>query len=1006
MPSSLSASSKCGRTYYDETMVARVSEKLRRHGWARKQAAEIQASCAWLLAMSDDELWSFVPPPEQIRAINVCIAHDCPICGDEITRQAGHYPWIMSREKPFKVKCPVCENTFPSNDFEPWNLGGLDGPPETEPGYVDRGLGWLDTDGRRYYFVPYYIFWQRWVKDVLGGLTNLGQAYLLTGDTTYAHKCAVMMAKIASEYDRFDYANQAYHEGIKGVRGRISDYIWSTGNDATIALAYDAIYPALADDQELRSLLNEKGLGDPCTLIETKMLHLMIKDVTDGFVRGNMGSHQGTMCHLAIVLPNDDPERGPTTKEMRDWLMRGPGRVEDLLWNGFWREGLGGESSPSYSSGWCNSFYAIAALLPKLGVDIWSNPKLKKMADIGLDLTVGGEFCPSIGDCGSVLGAPRVAWAATLQGPAFTHYRDPRHAKALKLMEAVPGDLWEDHFDSDEVERIVAAEGTELGLRTRNLGGYGLAILESGGGDRRRAVSMYYGDATGGHGHRDRLNIEMFAYGRPMLPEDGYPTPFTRPDFHEWRIADTVKHYCVMIDEQPHRNLQAGQLNTLAVSPQVQLMDASAESVYEGLASLYRRTTALIDISEEDFYLLDIFRVRGGAQHDWCFHGPPFPEFSVGGGTLGPVQSRGTLAGEDVPYGGRPSTPHGISSGFQGLFNVRRMRPDGAWLATWHKPDEDLSLTMAMPAGCAQEVIAAEGEPELVPGSPKTIQYALGRNVKADAALASKYVAVIEPHRGPAGVRGVELMPGESATSEAVGLIVHRERERELIHSSPASEEKCEWQAGDATLVVVAEFALVTLDEHGVRRACVVNGTLLEYGDFRLHPVPPLAGKVLSVDLHSNSITIDTALDPPESCRSLVAILGNELHQTSYTIVEAEVVDGATRLCFGDVLFTVGMGVVAEIDQSTGRIISDRELTGYGRTDGGRHAGRWLYNEDKSRGFRIASVDGHELVLEGGDGDLAGIFRDTDGDGRRQYWISDIGPGDTFRIPTVTHYTR
>jgi hypothetical protein len=38
--------------------------------------------------------------------------------------------------------------------------------------------GWLDEkDGRRYYFVAYYIFWQRWVRDVLGGLSSLSQAY-------------------------------------------------------------------------------------------------------------------------------------------------------------------------------------------------------------------------------------------------------------------------------------------------------------------------------------------------------------------------------------------------------------------------------------------------------------------------------------------------------------------------------------------------------------------------------------------------------------------------------------------------------------------------------------------------------------------------------------------------------------------------------------------------------------------------------------------------------------
>ncbi len=58
---------------------------------------------------------------------------------------------------------------------------------------------------------------------------------------------------------------------------------------------------------------------------------------------------------------------------MRDWIKRG-GEVEYLLWNGFYRDGHGGESSPSYSAGWCVNFYTIARLLPKLGVEIWEPP--------------------------------------------------------------------------------------------------------------------------------------------------------------------------------------------------------------------------------------------------------------------------------------------------------------------------------------------------------------------------------------------------------------------------------------------------------------------------------------------------------------------------------------------------------------------------------------------------------------------------------------------------------
>jgi len=1002
---------KESRTYYNAEMMSRITAKLEKFQWARDQSAVSIKRCEWLVKMSDEELWNFVPPPEQIRAINVCIAHDCPICGDEITRKAGHYPWIMNPKQPFKLKCPVCDTTFPSNDFEPWNPGGMKGEPETGKGYVDKGLGWKGPDGRRYFFVAYYIFWQRWVQDILGGLQQLSRAYLLNGDPVYAHKCAIILSKIASEYERFDYENQAYHEGLSGIRGRISDYIWSTGNNSQIALAYDAIYPALLKDEELAAFLKSRQLGSPSELIENKMLFSMVKDVMSGFVAGNMGSHQVTLCHLAIVLDNNDPQRGATTEQMRTWLMSGQGRVEDLLWNGFWRGGLGGESSPSYASGWCSKFYEVANLLPKLGVDIWSNPKLKKMADIGIDMVVADKFTPSIGDCGSMMGSSRVGWSAELQGTAFTRYKDPRYAKALSLMKASDKSLWEDRFDASEVERIVAEQGSDLGLRSRNLGGYGLAILEGGKGESRRGISMYYGDASGGHGHKDRLNIELFAFGRPMMPDDGYPTPFTRPDFWNWRWTNTYKHYCVLIDNQSHQNRYGGHLNTLVSSPGIQLMDASAEAVYPGLASLYRRTTAMIEISDEDFYLIDIFRVRGGRQHDWCFHGPAFfDQFSVKGGTLGPAQANGTLAGENVKVGEEPGEPALKTSGYHGLSNVRRMHPAGAWSATWRKQDENLGLTMTMGAACS-EVIAADGLPEFIPGSPDTVQYVLGRNVIADAAdnqaeeLLSKYTAVIEPFRDAEKIESVTQLKGKDASPESVGLIIRRGDYVDFVHSSLNPDEACEWETGQGKLKVTAEFALLTVGPKGVERACVMNGTQLQLGDFSLEPSASPQGKVVKIDPHKNSITIDSSPETGNAFIDKVMIIGNELHQTSYTIEGVTSTENGAELHFGDVLFIIGIGAVTGVDTKHGIVTSDRPFGG-GRTDSGRHQGRWLYNEDKSQGFRIAKIDGQELHLESNGANLDAAFKDADGDGRRVYWISDIGPGDDYRIPTSASFSR
>ncbi len=1144
---------KTARTYFDDAKMARMTSLVEQNEWAQRQVEAARKAAEWYLQFSDEELWEFVPPPEQMRAINVHIGHDCPTCGDEITRKAGHYPWEMDRDRPFKVTCPVCGQTFPENDFEPWNSEGLAGEPATGDVPTDYGLGWLGPDGLRYWFVPYYIFWQRWTKDIIGGMETLGRAYLLTGDPRYAHACAIIMAKVASEYERFDYRTHGYHEGRFGVAGRISDRIWTTGDDTRMALAYDAIWPAFDADPELLAFLQTKGIEQPRRAIEQGMLAVMARDVLGGVdCVGNMGMHQRTACVLAIVLDNDDPDYAPTTERMREWLMSGGGRVEDLLWNGFWRDGMGAESSPSYSSSWIRNFYEIADLLPKLGVDIWGNPKLKKMADIGIDMSVNNRWGPDIGDCGGPGGGGPIGRWAKVLGQAFTHYGEPRHAQVLAARDAKSRDLFEDWFDEEAVARAVAEHGTQLDAGTHNVGGYGLAILEAGEGEDARGMSLYYGSAEGGHGHHDRLNIELWALGRPMLTEDGYPYPFTRPDFWRWRFTDTHKHYCVVIDESSQQNLRAGDLNALLSTPGVQFVDASAESVYPEMASLYRRTAALIDVSPESSYLLDIFRVRGGSQHDWCFHGPTWFDLALEGGTLGPAQEHGTLAGPNVPFGAQPpgavrgglamrimsaqgllpgqdyrtlseqgwaicgqsvltklpgasvrmetaplpagrvrvfarvydyaegtnsldvtaggatttlpmppaetegwrwieaqiELPAGVTevtmtarevgqtylqldqlafgdapapdhgrvigdgtSGYQGLYNVRRMAPEGQWRASWRKADEGLGLTMTMPAGIAGEVIVCDASPEIRPGNPEEIQYVIGRrvqaNVQTDAGeqLASTFVATAEPHRGEPVIERVEMLPGSEPERGTVGVAVHRAGAIDLVHSAAAPERR-EWSFDGRTLAVDGEYALVTLDEAGVARAMLVNGTSLRLGDFVLEGQPALEAPIVAIDVDANALTIDATVPDPQALVGRVVLLGNELQSGAYTVTDAEAVEGGTRLGFGDVLMIVGMGAVAEPDAAAGTITSDRNLQSHPVTDGGHHEGRWLFTEDRSRGWRISAVKKRTLTLQEPPADLDAAFPDADGDGRRLYWIVDAAPGDTCRIPSVTWYER
>ncbi|MBD3293010.1 MAG: hypothetical protein GF393_08810, partial [Armatimonadia bacterium] len=1018
------------------------------------------------------------------------------------------------------------------NDFEPWNPDAFTQEPETGPEPIDHGAGWIGPDGERYFFVAHWVFWQRWQRDIGSAIPALARAYVLTEKPVYAHKLGVLLARIAQDYREYHYPTQAYHHRWPSrINGRWVDYIWMNGWVSKIATAYDAIYPALEGDDELAAFLQDHGVDNVRQTIEQQMLAGMAEDVMSEFIRGNTGMYQRSLATLAVVLDNDDPEYAPTTEQMREWIMRGSGEVEYLLWNGFYRDGHGGESSPSYSSGWCANFYQIATLLPKIGVDIWANPKVKKMADIGLDLYVAGTNCPAIGDAGSIFGAGRVGWSRALQGRAFDHYGDPRHAKALEIMGTQAEDLFEVYYDPAEVDAVINEVGAEMDYRTRNLGGYGLAVLEAGEEGRRRGVSMYYGFSGGGHGHWDRLTLEMQAFGQPMMTDMGYPAHWLAKNTY-W-TSNTISHYTVLVDQHRHETMNRAWLNTLARSPQVHLMDADAtHATYPSTCDLYRRTCALIDIDADTSYLLDIFRVDGGYQHDYSFHGPPFEEFAVAGGEPGPVQTEGTLMGEDVEFGGSPSATQAVrgggtvlplresedvlqdkrpygerglegwaayysgnailtrkqgaqmtlpirelapgkwklfmevydynsgsnavemtlgdttevltwepsgskgfrwisavyeldapasemtmtaneigqswvllnniaitdqiganrprsvdvrTSGFQYLFNVRRMRPDGTWSATWRDPAEDLALTMWMPGDSASEVILADAEAELKPGHPDTLQYVLARNElpieSTDSDLSSTYIAVVEPHRGAANVQTVERMEPVGAAEHAEGVVVRRADAADLIHSGLDAEAAATWRDGERELSATGEFAMVTLDGDGVARACLVNGTGLRCGEFELTAAPSPTGQVLSVDHETNRIVLDGELPVPGAALDRVLILGSDLHQTSYTIVDVEVADGRTTVGFGDTLMLVQMGPVEATDDAASTVT----LGKLGRVDGKQHQGRMLLNEDRSVALRITDIAGNAFTVEGAQQPLDEIFTDADGDGRRQF---------------------
>lgn len=795
-----SVSAKTCSTFYTKERVANARKNIARYGWAREQCDKITKVADVYIDMPDDFVWEIITPQSIPRGADVNLDRGCPNCGNEV-KKFGNYPWkIDVITKPWKIECPNCGELFPKNDFAKFYESGkdqdgvfryekadrsllynTDHPDPADPLHtygVDDTYGWKDNEGNVYRLIGYYGHYGSWqaAQDILGVLHT---AYLYTGDLKYARKAAIMLYRIATFYPEMKlryWAELGFFNSDGGTkRGKVLGCIWETGVADRLCLAYDSIYPALDDPTLLENLSKRVGkqltAADVRGLCEKNILHEVHDEIIAGNISGNEGMHQYSMTLAALVL--DDPKY---TNDWLDWLFADGVRGEDVQGGNMTRlftdivddDGMGNEASPSYNSIWRAQFKNISQALQIYGKytrnSFISQPKYKKMFEAPLRLICVDKFVPDIGDTGKT-GAPGlsgVSFPDTVY--AYRTFKDPFFAQMADFLDRtrIRGDIFD--ADPDSLARQVQAEIDKHGPwvpKTDDMPSYGCTILRRGGKDNQRALSLYYGRNVG-HGHRDTLNIELFAHGLNLLPDHGYPE-FATLWAHRYESTDhTITHNTVMVDHKRQERNRLGKANFVKDGDGV-----SAAEVYAGMpypqCSLYQRTVSMVDLEGlEDFYVVDIFRVKGGSNHLYSLHGPE-GEIETEGLNL-TDQKKGTYAGEDVElYSdlGYSADGYANATGYQYFYDVRRDSKPADRTAvtykvvdTWklHDKPVDLRLRFNILTPPGDVVLAKTEPPRNKPGNPKYLWYLLAPH----AAEESTYATVIEPYKGQRGVAKVE----------------------------------------------------------------------------------------------------------------------------------------------------------------------------------------------------------------------------------------------------------
>ncbi|MFO8078847.1 MAG: heparinase II/III family protein [Armatimonadota bacterium] len=284
-----------------------------------------------------------------------------------------------------------------------------------------------------------------------------------------------------------------------------------------------------------------------------------------------------------------------------------------------------------------------------------------------------------------------------------------------------------------------------------------------------------------GHTHLDTLNLMLFADGRELVSDIGYTHSIMRPF-----AVGSLAHNLVVVDEQDQRGSGIdppadGYLVASGRPGGVQYIEAGGEGAYPGLTDLYRRALSVVECPDGSAYVVDLFRVSGGSQHDWLLHGSADEDMTLAADLpLEPMD--GDLLPEGVEfhrweseYGKR--VIDGVLNSL-GLFReLSRGSGDETWSATMACEDGTgvQTTVLGVPAATvmsAQLPSVRRAEED----SSRVFDYWMPTLVvrSEGEALQSTFAAVHRPIGNSDGLT-VERLPVESDDPFAAGIIVRGE---------------------------------------------------------------------------------------------------------------------------------------------------------------------------------------------------------------------------------------
>ena len=1026
--------------------VARARRNIEKLPWARAMFEEIVRDADFWAGQSDDLLYAMIPTQNPL-ALTPAQYHGCPIHG------GNRINLETDLLHPYQWRCTLGGEWW-HNGVEVINPGT-----GQKVQMVDEGPGWVAPEGfpnagTTYHFTGAYrnvliyrLFYSPYAPQTKEGHQGrpaalaLALAYTLTGERRYAHKAGILLNRLAEVYGRFRGIKEgweAYDKSKDPIRGYVGEasgreqgIIWQT------TLAYDLVYEALREDEEVVRFFEARGgadydgdgratSGDILFNID-RNLYAYIYEFLDRTLPLAGGDFL-TSSLYALVHVGGCLENGHMIRQ----VLEDRTALYNVMTNSFFRDGKWWYDSTGYCAGhahmaseaaeWVHGFTDPEIF--KTPINLYEDPRfrLREIMTFSRLMDCDGRL-PQIGDTG---GSPNRGLRGTYSVTdeiGYLRMADQREAYARRIVEGTGGDV--ETGRKEDLYLLFHAEpwGEGEGAREQGSGGAGVSapphlrtsapqsvlfhdsnfcILRTGENqETRKHVALNYGKGNRGHGHRDRLAVNVIAYGYDLSADVGYPASWVSPKIGGWE-THTASHCTVMVDGE-NQGFSAGSLNLFVPGSWVQMADASGERAYPGRVMLYRRAVALIPVDEERAYVVDLFRVKGGKMHDYSFHslgGDAGERFALDlpAGASMTAQAGGTLAGPEVAFGDQP--------GYGFLKEVARAKVDGDVKATWRAEADGAGLRLHVVGRAGTEVITGLGEGNGNLGQSPWDRYLIVRR-EAEGAGSSCFAAVLEPFSGKPGLDGVEALApayagvdgaGDPAEA-AMGLKITAGGVTTYVLNAPDGRG-FKGEVEGLSVELAGEWAFIERDRSGVRRMQLVNGTLLKAGDAAVHSSGALEGRVEAVDIAGRSLEVSSAslLPTGDDLKGQTILVSNTAYlcNASFTVagVEAEGA-GRYRVRLEGPDFLLSEGRVTGVE--AGVLLTDTPML-KAEVVAGLFDGKVVSNVRGQAGPRLKTVEKGRLTLA--DPAEAKAFEE------KAFYVYDVGVGDTWRVPVTGYWER